>query len=85
MWSLMMTAMMLPAVAPVASLYVRTIASDRPQRLVLFVGGYLVVVGCSRRPRVSRTPDHRQPRWRGVDRHAHDRRRRSRRWPASTN
>ena len=43
MWSLMMTAMMLPAVAPVASLYLRTIVSDRPRRLVLFVGGYLVV------------------------------------------
>ena len=43
MWSLMMTAMMLPAVAPVASLYLRTIDSDRPRRLGLFVGGYLVV------------------------------------------
>ena len=43
MWSLMMTAMMLPAVAPVASLYLRTIASDRARRLFLFVGGYLIV------------------------------------------
>jgi len=43
MWSLMMTAMMLPAVAPVASLYVRTIVSDRPRRLALFLGGYLIV------------------------------------------
>ncbi len=43
MWSLMMTAMMLPAVAPVASLYLRTIVSDRPRRLGLFVGGYLIV------------------------------------------
>ncbi len=43
MWSLMMTAMMLPAVAPVASLYARTIGSDRPQRLIVFVGGYLAV------------------------------------------
>lgn len=43
MWSLMMTAMMLPAVAPVASLYLRTIVSDRPRRLGLFVGGYLTV------------------------------------------
>ena len=43
MWSLMMTAMMLPAVAPVASLVMRTIGSDRTRRLVLFVGGYLVV------------------------------------------
>lgn len=43
MWSLMMTAMMLPAVAPVASLYLRTIVSDRPRRSMLFVGGYLAV------------------------------------------
>ena len=43
MWSLMMTAMMLPAVAPVASLYLRTIVSDRSRRLGLFVGGYLIV------------------------------------------
>jgi predicted metal-binding membrane protein len=43
MWSLMMTAMMLPAVAPVASLVLRTIGSDRPRRLVLFIGGYLLV------------------------------------------
>jgi predicted metal-binding membrane protein len=43
MWSLMMTAMMLPAVAPLASLYLRTIVSDRPRRLGLFVGGYLIV------------------------------------------
>ena len=42
MWALMMTAMMLPAVAPVAALVVRTIGSDRTRRLVLFVGGYLV-------------------------------------------
>lgn len=43
MWALMMTAMMLPAVAPVASLVLRTIGSDRPHRVSLFVGGYLVV------------------------------------------
>ena len=44
MWSLMMTAMMLPAVAPVASLYLRTIGStNRAGRLGLFVAGYLVV------------------------------------------
>ena len=43
MWSLMMTAMMLPAVAPVASLYLRTINTNRAQRLILFVGGYLLV------------------------------------------
>jgi predicted metal-binding membrane protein len=43
MWSLMMTAMMLPAVAPVASLYLRTIVSDRFRRVSQFVVGYLVV------------------------------------------
>lgn len=43
MWSLMMTAMMLPAVGPVASLYLRTINSNRIHRLSLFVGGYLIV------------------------------------------
>src|SRR5258706_15690952 len=43
MWSLMMTAMMLPAVTPVASLYLRTIVSDRSRRLALFVGGCLIV------------------------------------------
>lgn len=43
MWSLMMTAMMLPAVAPVAALYARTIGSNRGRRLTLFVAGYLVV------------------------------------------
>ena len=42
MWALMMTAMMLPAVAPLASLYVRTF-TDRPWRRILaFAGGYLV-------------------------------------------
>lgn len=43
MWSLMMTAMMLPAVAPVAVLYLRTIDASRPHRLLLFVVGYLMV------------------------------------------
>ena len=42
MWTAMMAAMMLPAVAPVASLYARTITSDRPGRLALFVAGYLI-------------------------------------------
>ena len=45
MWALMMTAMMLPAVAPVASLYSRTIRSRRRVRLTLFVGGYLTTPG----------------------------------------
>jgi len=43
MWGGMMTAMMLPAVAPVASLYSRTITTDRVRRLALFIAGYLVV------------------------------------------
>ena len=43
MWSLMMTAMMLPAVAPVAALYVRTFRSNRPSPDRLFVAGYLLM------------------------------------------
>ena len=43
MWSLMMTAMMLPAVALVASLYAQTIRESRWVRVPLFVGGYLLV------------------------------------------
>jgi predicted metal-binding membrane protein len=45
MWSLMMTAMMLPAVAPVGSLYIRAMAAsaNRGRRLAVFVLGYLVV------------------------------------------
>ena len=43
MWALMMTAMMLPAVAPVASLYARTIPADQPRRWLSFVAGYLTV------------------------------------------
>lgn len=42
MWAVMMAAMMLPAVAPVGSLYARTITSDRGKRLSLFVAGYLL-------------------------------------------
>jgi predicted metal-binding membrane protein len=42
MWGAMMAAMMLPAVAPVATLYSRTIKSDRLPRLTLFVAGYLI-------------------------------------------
>ena len=45
-WALMMTAMMLPSVAPVASLYVRAMPGTggrRWWRLALFVGGYLLV------------------------------------------
>jgi predicted metal-binding membrane protein len=42
MWGVMMSAMMLPAVAPVASLYVGTIKTDRALRVSLFVAGYLI-------------------------------------------
>ena len=43
MWALMMVAMMLPAVAPVASLYARTIPIRQPGRGISFVAGYLLV------------------------------------------
>ena len=43
MWALMMAAMMLPSVAPVASLYSRTIATRRAVRLLAFASGYLAV------------------------------------------
>ncbi len=42
-WTVMMAAMMLPSVAPVASLYSRSIAVHRAGRLTLFTAGYLVV------------------------------------------
>jgi predicted metal-binding membrane protein len=42
-WTVMMAAMMLPSVAPVASLYARSIAGRRALRLTSFTGGYLVV------------------------------------------
>ena len=42
-WTVMMAAMMLPSVAPVASLYARSISGRRPLRLMLFTSGYLVV------------------------------------------
>jgi predicted metal-binding membrane protein len=42
-WTAMMAAMMLPSVAPVASLYARSISGHRALRLSLFTGGYLVV------------------------------------------
>jgi predicted metal-binding membrane protein len=43
MWALMMAAMMLPSVTPMASLYVRTIGTHRGVRLVAFASGYLAV------------------------------------------
>ena len=42
-WTTMMAAMMLPSVAPVASLYARSISEHRPQRLSMFTSGYLLV------------------------------------------
>lgn len=42
-WTLMMAAMMLPAVAPVAALYVRTIEASAHRRLIEFAFGYLLV------------------------------------------
>jgi predicted metal-binding membrane protein len=42
MWSLMMAAMMLPSVAPVASMYQRSVRSYRALRLAGFAGGYLL-------------------------------------------
>src|SRR5579863_988360 len=42
-WALMMAAMMLPAVAPVASLYVRAVATPHAERIAQFVFGYLLV------------------------------------------
>ena len=42
MWTLMMAAMMLPAVAPVASLYAQTIRIHRAARVPMFVAGYLL-------------------------------------------
>ena len=42
MWALMMAAMMLPSVAPVASMYQRSIRTNRTLRLAGFTGGYLV-------------------------------------------
>jgi predicted metal-binding membrane protein len=42
MWTLMMAAMMLPSVAPVASMYQRSVRSWRPLRLAGFTGGYLL-------------------------------------------
>jgi len=42
MWTLMMAAMMLPSVAPVASMYQRSVRSSRALRLAGFTGGYLL-------------------------------------------
>ena len=42
-WALMMAAMMLPSMAPFASLYTRSFGPERGQRLAAFASGYLVV------------------------------------------
>lgn len=42
-WTLMMTAMMLPGVAPFASFYTRTFTERRAYRTVAFTSGYLLV------------------------------------------
>jgi predicted metal-binding membrane protein len=42
-WSLMMTAMMLPGVAPFASFYARTFIEQRARRLFAFASGYFLV------------------------------------------
>ncbi len=42
-WTLMMAAMMLPSVTPTASLYARTVQSNRTARIGLLVLGYLAV------------------------------------------
>ncbi|MEU9126318.1 DUF2182 domain-containing protein [Streptomyces sp. NPDC048506] len=42
-WTLMMAAMMLPATAPVAALYARTITVHRAPRMVAFTVAYLLV------------------------------------------
>jgi len=41
-WALMMAAMMLPSMAPFASLYTRSFGHDRGSRLAAFASGYMV-------------------------------------------
>src|SRR5215472_4463172 len=42
-WTLMMSAMMLPSVAPIVSIYARTVRTSRVARLTALVVGYLLV------------------------------------------
>jgi predicted metal-binding membrane protein len=42
-WALMMTAMMLPTIAPFAALYTRTLADSRARRIAELACGYLLV------------------------------------------
>jgi predicted metal-binding membrane protein len=44
-WTLMMAAMMLPSITPLASLYVRTMRGHRARRMTLLAVGYLAVWG----------------------------------------
>lgn len=43
MWTVMMAAMMLPATAPIASMYARSITTRRGRRMALFTAGYVGV------------------------------------------
>jgi len=43
MWAVMMAAMMLPAVGPVAAAYSRSFRDRRSERLIVFATGYLLV------------------------------------------
>jgi predicted metal-binding membrane protein len=52
-WVLMMTAMMLPSVAPFASLYTRSVRQRRAARLTAFGIGYLLVWGLAAVPAYS--------------------------------
>jgi predicted metal-binding membrane protein len=49
-WTLMMAAMMLPSVAPVAALFERSVTDNRILRLALFAVGYIVVWGLAGLP-----------------------------------
>ena len=49
-WTLMMAAMMLPSVAPVAILYERSITDNRIPRLAVFAASYIVVWGLAGLP-----------------------------------
>jgi predicted metal-binding membrane protein len=49
-WTLMMAAMMLPSVAPVAILYKRSITDNRILRLAVFAASYIVVWGLAGLP-----------------------------------
>jgi predicted metal-binding membrane protein len=49
-WTLMMAAMMLPSVAPVAVLYGRSVTHNRVLRLAQFAAGYIVVWGLAGLP-----------------------------------